>query len=69
MEVCREDSLDRELYQERNGVCHRFIPVGGPVLAIAFSLTWTAMKDEDAFWDELSLWVSAIKLTELFKRI
>ncbi|KAF7911248.1 uncharacterized protein EAF01_002755 [Botrytis porri] len=44
-----------------------FIPGPGPFMAIAFSLTWTAIKDEEAFWDELSLWCPAVKLTDSFK--
>ncbi|KAF7920162.1 uncharacterized protein EAE97_011503 [Botrytis byssoidea] len=37
-----------------------FIPGPGPFMTIAFSLTWTAFKDEEAFWNELSLWVPTL---------
>ena len=40
------------------------IPAAGPLLSVAFSLTWAAMKDEDAFWDELVLWVPGLKLSD-----
>ncbi|SPO03117.1 uncharacterized protein DNG_05799, partial [Cephalotrichum gorgonifer] len=45
-----------------------FIPGPGPFLAIAFSLTWTALRDEEAFWEELSLWAPAVKFTEEFRK-
>ena len=44
-----------------------FIPEAGPFLSIAFSLTWTAMKDENAFWREASMWLPTIKLDEVMK--
>ena len=43
------------------------IPAAGPLLSVAFSLTWAAFKDEDAFWEELALWCPGIKLTDAFK--
>ncbi|KAF4993973.1 hypothetical protein FGRMN_6104 [Fusarium graminum] len=45
-----------------------FIPGIGPLLAIAFSLTWTAIRDPDQFIHELSLWVPSVKIPELFDR-
>ncbi|KAM0347326.1 hypothetical protein ACHAPU_004845 [Fusarium lateritium] len=45
-----------------------FIPGIGPLLAIAFSLTWTAIRDPDQFMHELSLWVPSVKIPELFDR-
>ncbi|KAF5679387.1 hypothetical protein FHETE_804 [Fusarium heterosporum] len=45
-----------------------FIPGIGPMLAIAFSLTWTAIRDPDKFMHELSLWVPSVKIPELFDR-
>lgn len=45
-----------------------FIPGIGPLLAITFSLTWTAVQgDADDFFKELSLWLPAVKITEVFK--
>lgn len=44
-----------------------FIPVAGPFLAIAFNLTWSALRDEDQFWNDLKLWAPGIKLAEEFK--
>ncbi|KAK8009901.1 hypothetical protein PG990_008866 [Apiospora arundinis] len=45
-----------------------FVPGIGPLLAIAFSLTWTAVQgDEDDFFKELSLWCPAVKITDAFK--
>jgi len=45
-----------------------FILGAGPFIAIAFSLTWPALRDEKAFWEELSLWISAVKPTEDFRK-
>ncbi|KAK8118447.1 uncharacterized protein PG998_003073 [Apiospora kogelbergensis] len=45
-----------------------FIPGIGPLLAITFSLAWTAVQDGDeSFFKELSLWCPAVKITEAFK--
>lgn len=44
-----------------------FIPGPGPFMAIAFSLTWTAIKDEEVFRNELILWALAVKFTEAFR--
>ncbi|EMR84494.1 hypothetical protein BcDW1_6877 [Botrytis cinerea BcDW1] len=44
-----------------------WIPGPGPFMAIAFSLTWTAIKDEEAFWNELSLWAPGVILDEAKK--
>lgn len=45
-----------------------FIPVVGLFMSIAVSLTWTAIRDEEAFWEEPSLWAPQVKLTEGFRK-
>ena len=41
-----------------------FVPGIGPLLAITFALTWSAVRDDkEKFWNDLSMWAPAVKWT------
>ena len=41
-----------------------FVPGIGPLLAIAFAVTWSAIRDDkETFWHDLSMWAPGVQCT------
>ncbi|KAJ4985113.1 hypothetical protein SVAN01_09416 [Stagonosporopsis vannaccii] len=45
-----------------------FVPIVGPILSIAWSLGMTGLEDPENFWEELSLYMPILKISETLKK-